>query len=309
MDKLVALEYFKTIARTRNISAAAEELGISQPALSNFVKRQESSVGTTLIDRSTVPITITEAGSAYLKYLEKVDSLGRELSHEIDDIETLQKGNLVVGGAVFFNVAYLPKAIAEFNKLYPGINIEIVDGLVPDITAEALAGRVDVFTTPIKADEDNFCYEEMFNEKIFLCLPPEWDINEELPQPDKDGYAVLREDDFKRLGDNTFIVLHDDQDIGRKMNAIFDKHKFKPQHILTAGQTLTTLELTLAGVGISLITESTLNHYSIEANRKARAYLVDPEICSRTMYAAYPKQRYVSGAAREFIKVLLKYNK
>lgn len=307
MDKLVALEYFRTIARTRNISAAAEELGISQPALSNFVKRQEASVGATLVDRSTVPVTITEAGQAYFEYLEKVDSLNRELSHEIDDLENLQKGNLIVGGAVFFNVAYLPKAIAEFNKLYPGINIEIVDGLVPEITTEALAGRIDLFTTAIKSNEEDLCYEEMFNEKIFLCLPPEWEINNKLPQPGKEGYAKLSDDDFKLLQDCTFIVLHEDQDIGRKMKALFDRHGFQPQHVLTAGQTLTTLELTLAGAGISLITESTLNQYNMD--RKPKLYLIDPEICSRTMYVAYPKNRYIAQATKKFIEVLLKHNK
>lgn len=307
MDKLVALEYFKTIARTRNISAAAEELGISQPALSNFVKRQEASVGAVLVDRSTIPVSITESGQAFIKYLENVESLGRELSHEIEDYETLQKGNLIVGGAVFFNVAYLPKAIAEFNKLYPGINIEIVDGLVPEITAEALAGRIDLFTTAIKSNEEDLCYEEMFKEKIFLCLPPEWEINNKLPQPGKEGYAELSKDDFKLLKDSTFIVLHEDQDIGRKMKAIFDKHGFQPQHVLTAGQTLTTLELTLAGAGISLITESTLNHYNMD--KKPKLYLVNPEICTRTMYVAYPKHRYSSQATKRFIEVLLKHNK
>lgn len=307
MDKLSSSEYFKAIVRTKNISAAAEELGISQPALSAFLKRQEAAIGHTLIDRSTVPVSLTEAGQVYLSYLDKMDILNHELSQELCDIDELKTGSLVIGGATFFNVTYLPAAVAEFNKLYPGIRIEIVDGKVPEIVAQANAGNIDVFTTAVKTDEDLFCYEEMFHEKLFLCIPEEWEINEKLPTTGPEGYAVLKPGDLKLLADSTFILLHEDQDIGHKMNGIFKEFNLHPANTLVAGQTLTTLELTLAGVGISLISESTLSTYS--TNKKPRLYYIDSEFCSRTMYVAYPKMRYVSGATKEFIKALKKHNR
>ena len=307
MEKFSTNEYFNAIVNAGSISAAAEELGISQPALSAYLKRLESSVGATLINRSSNPISLTDAGKAFMNYLENAKMLERKLSQEIDDLEELKRGNIVVGGAVFFNVAYLPAAIAEFNHLYPGIDIEIVDGQIPEITADALAGKIDVFTTAVKDDEENFCYEEMFSEKIFLCIPPDWEVNTKLPKPNAEGYANLSASDFDLLKDSTFITLHNDQDIGRKMNALFKKHSFTPKHTIIGGQTLTTLELTLSGVGISMISESTLQSYKFKD--KPSIYLIDPEICSRSMYIAYPKNQYVSRATTEFIKVLLKYNK
>ena len=80
MDKLSAFEYFKTIARTNSISAAADELGISQPALSAFLKRLEATVGTVLVDRSSVPMSLTDAGKTYLNYLEKADMLNSAMA-------------------------------------------------------------------------------------------------------------------------------------------------------------------------------------------------------------------------------------
>lgn len=306
MDKLSS-EYFKAIVRTKNISAAAEELGISQPALSAFLKRQETAVDHVLIDRSTVPVSLTEAGRVYLDYLDKVDILNHELSQELCDLDELRTGSLVIGGATFFNVTYLPSAIAEFNSLYPGIKIEIVDGTVPEIAAQASAGSIDVFTTAVKTDEKLFCYEKMFNEKLFFCVPENWKINNRLHVQSRDGYSVLQPSDLELFADSTFIMLHEDQDIGCRMNSIFGEYGFSPARTLTAGQMLTTLELTMAGVGISLISESTLSTYA--TNNKLRLYYIDSEFSSRTMYAAYPKQRYVSTATKEFIKTLLKHNK
>ena len=307
MDRITSSEYFRTIVRTKNISAAAEELGISQPALSAFLKRQETAVGHTLIDRSTVPVTLTAAGQVYLNYLDRMDILNLELSEELSDLDDLKTGSLVIGGATFFNVTYLPAAVAEFNNLYPGIRLEIVDGKVPEIEAEANAGNIDMFTTAVKTDEDLFCYEEMFNEKLFLCVPAEWEINNKLPAPGSEGYAVLNSKDLRKLESSTFIVLHEEQDIGRKLNAIFKEFNLSPTNTLIAGQTLTTLELTLAGVGISLISESTLSTYA--TNKKPRIYYIDSEHCSRTMYVAYPRMRYISGATKEFIKTLKKHNR
>lgn len=307
MDKLSAYEYFKVIARTKSISAAADELGISQPALSAFLKRQEVSVGVPLVDRSSTPMSLTEAGKTYLNYLEKADMLMRKTEQEICDIENLKKGHLVIGGAVFFNVSYLPYAVAEFSQIYPGIDVEIVDGKVSEITSMALAGSIDVFTTPAKDDESLFEYEKMFDEKIFLCVPPNWEVNNKLPKASSCGYAELSDRDFDLLKDLPFITLHSGQDIGRKMNALFKKHNFIPSHTIIGGQTLTTLGLTLSGAGISLISESTLKNYKM--SERPCIYLIDPEICSRSMYIAYPKNQYVSRATKEFIKILLKHNK
>ena len=58
------VNYIKTIAEMRSISAAAESLGISQPALSAHLKKTEAEVGAVLFDRSRQPLELTEAGQA-----------------------------------------------------------------------------------------------------------------------------------------------------------------------------------------------------------------------------------------------------
>lgn len=60
--------YIKEVAKQNSFSKAAKELGISQPALSNYIKKIEESVGVLLFDRSISPIEITEFGKIYLAY-------------------------------------------------------------------------------------------------------------------------------------------------------------------------------------------------------------------------------------------------
>ena len=95
----------------------------------------------------------------------------------ISDIEDMRQGSLTIGGASFFNVSYLPGAVSSFSKNYPGIDIEIIDGKIPEIAVKALNGMVDVFIAhPMEMDE-RFHYEKLFNEKIFVCVPQDWDVN------------------------------------------------------------------------------------------------------------------------------------
>ncbi|MBR0127605.1 MAG: LysR family transcriptional regulator, partial [Firmicutes bacterium] len=127
------LDYIKAIAQVHSVSLAAERLGISQPALSAHLRKKEKELGVKLFDRRKQPLELTEAGKAYLEYAEKAASLEDEMHQRLSDIESLQTGHLTIGGASFFNNAYLPQAIVAFQKKYPGIELEIIDGKVPEI--------------------------------------------------------------------------------------------------------------------------------------------------------------------------------
>ena len=313
--------YIKKIAQAKSISVAADQLGISQPALSSYLKKVEGELGVVLFDRSRQPLELTEAGRVYLDYLDEVVVRQKELMKNLSDINDLKTGSLTVGGASFFNVAYLPKAIAAFASENPGIDIEIVDDRVPRLEALAQKGMLDLFITPINDAPDRFVYEELLEENIFLAVPADWEINsrlqdkavsiEELPESEAAAKshrkaAPLTREEFACLCRETFVVLKPDQDIGRKMHALLNSCGCTPERIITAEQTMTTLALTLRGVGVSLITESSIRNCGFAGLPKL--YMANPDICRRKMYIAYPKNKYLSKAARRFAEVLKEHN-
>ena len=302
--------YIKTIADMRSISAAAESLGISQPALSSHLKKIESEIGAVLFDRSRQPLELTEAGRAYLDYLDRALSLEKEMKQAISDIEGLDTGSLTIGGAAFFNVAYLPEAVGDFVRNYPGVDIDIVDGNVPFLAAEALKGRLDLFITPSADEPDRFVYEKLLDEKVYLAVPEDWDINKELAasndadtsQSGGSTGAAITAEQFRSLCSCPFIMLREGQHIGQMMEHLFEKYSCHPEKIIRAEQTLTSLALTMAGVGVSLITDSSIRRSGL--SRFPKLYLADETICTRSMYVAYPRNKYLSKAASEFIKTL-----
>lgn len=353
-------KYIQAIADARNISAAADKLGISQPALSAQLKKLEDHLGVLLFDRTKQPLEMTDAGRVYLRYALRYRALYNEMMQHIADIEDLQQGHLTVGGAASFNVSYLPDAAAEFTSRYPGIEFEIVDGNIPDISIKALNGQIDLFIAPPWKQDERFQYEELLREQIFLCVPPQWPINKELkrwqipiesvlggglnqrePQEvsqgsfkqqvqgkesaacapgrqtheeqtaactskalheESDACALIPQVDFTRFQDLPFVLLKEDQHIGHIMATLFEKYGFEPQRYTVAEQTMTSYSLTLAGVGISLMTESTIRNSVY--GRYPVLYMPDQEICQRMMYVAYSKHKYLPGAAVRFIEIL-----
>lgn len=300
--------YIKAIAEIRSISAAAEMLGITQPALSAYLKKIETELGAAIFDRSSQPLELTDAGRIYIDYLDRSSALKRELLQNISDLQELKTGSITIGGASFFNVSYLPEAVAEFASSYSNVDIEIVDGKVPELSAMAQNGLLDLFITPSNDMDDRFIYEELCDERILLCVPEVWKINDELSagQQTAGGYCSLTGEEFRELCSNTFITLKNNQDIGRRMELLFRKYGCRPARTVIAEQTVTTLALTAAGVGISMVATGSLN--SVSLTNLPVMYYLDDELCRRKIYIAYPKNKYLSGAASEMVSLLKEIN-
>ena len=316
--------YIQIIAELKSISATAETLGISQPALSASLKKKEKELGGIIFDRTKQPLELTEVGKAYLDYVGKQEQLKTELEQRISDISGLKSGHLTIGGATAFNIAYLPKAVGQFKSMYPNIEIRILDRSVPELVNEALKSGLDVFLTPRADDRDRFNYEILLEERLMLCVPNA--IAEEVGlKPSsasksndaksstansggsKSSIAKLSAKDFSALCEYPFVVLRNEQDIGIKMRELCRRYNCEPKNVIMAEQTMTSLALSMSGVGISLVSEGSIKSLGIGED-VVSFYHLDEKICNRKLYTAWPKFKYLSKTTEEFIRVLKETN-
>jgi len=308
--------YILAVLQHGNISKAAEMLGISQPALSSQIRKIESQIGITIFDRTVKPIAITEEGKVYVKYIKKQRELEREFIESLAELDELKKGSLTLGGASFFNVSYLSNAIASFSKKFPNIDVTVIDGNMQEISDKAINHELDLFIAPPWNMDERFVYEKISSERIFLCVPAEWSINSKIKefQIPKDTILSGKTEqwikakgknayvNFKVFKDEAFIKLGENQHIGNIMAKLFSKYEFQPNGCISVEQTMTSYALTLAGAGISLVTEGSLKNGHLK--EYPLFYLIDESLGKRDMFVAYLKQRYLSRAAKEFIYVL-----
>ena len=316
--------YIQIIAELKSISATAETLGISQPALSASLKKKEKELGGIIFDRTKQPLELTEVGKAYLDYVGKQEQLKTELEQRISDISGLKSGHLTIGGATAFNIAYLPKAVGQFKSLYPNIEIRILDRSVPELVNEALKGGLDVFLTPRADDKDRFNYEILLEERLMLCVPKAIakevgletssdvksngaKLNGAKSSTASSSTAKLSAKDFANLCEYPFVVLRNEQDIGIKMRELCRRYNCEPKNVIMAEQTMTSLALSMSGVGISLVSEGSIKSLGI-GDDVVSFYHLDEKICNRKLYTAWPKFKYLSKTTEEFIRVLKETN-
>ena len=310
------IPYLKAILSYQNLSIAAEKLSISQPALSTALKKTEEQLGALIFDRSQKPWKLTEIGEWYYQYGTDYYNRVDELKSKVIDIRELKCGKLRIGGSNLFNTTYLTKAISAFTVKYPGIEITLVDGTVPELLNKVQLGEIDLFLTPNFIQDSNITYEKIFNERILLCVPRNYKINLEL-----EDYQIEKEDimqgntsnfeqtikqvSMRMFKDYSFILLQESQQIGKMFRKMMKEEEVHPKKIIYTNQMTTSFALTNAGMGISLISETAIRYGNFK--EFPIFYLCNTDICKREMSIGYYTERYLSNAAKEFIQIIKYY--
>ena len=129
--ELRSLHYFLTVAREQSISAAAESLHISQPALSTQLKAMEEELGKQLLIRGTKgsrKVVLTEEGMILRRRAEEILSLVQKAEEEITRSDETIVGDVVIGAGETDNVRLLAQAAKGLQKQYPDIHYHISSG-------------------------------------------------------------------------------------------------------------------------------------------------------------------------------------
>lgn len=129
--ELRTLHYFLTVAREQSISAAAESLHISQPALSTQLKGMEAELGKQLLIRGTKgsrKVVLTEEGMILRRRAEEILSLVQKAEEEITRSDETIAGDVVIGAGETDSVRLLARAAREMQKQYPDIHYHISSG-------------------------------------------------------------------------------------------------------------------------------------------------------------------------------------
>lgn len=119
------VKVFQTVARHQSFSKAAQELFISQPAVSMHVKQLEKSLGLSLFEQIGKRIYLTEAGQALYDYSLKIFNLLDETRTTLEELRGMQRGSLNVAADTTAGVYVVPKYLGEFHRRYPDVNIAL----------------------------------------------------------------------------------------------------------------------------------------------------------------------------------------
>ena len=151
------MEYYLAVTREGNISAAAEALHVSQPALSRQIKDLEEELGVTLFERGSRRIRLTEEGMILKRRAEEMVRLMQMTESEISLAHSRLSGEIHIGAGESRAFHYLSETAAEIRREYPDIHFTITSGDTADLKDQLDSGLIDIAL--IFTDYDHTLYQ------------------------------------------------------------------------------------------------------------------------------------------------------
>ena len=184
---------FLRVADTLHFGRAAEELHLSQPALSQRIKTLERDVGTALFDRNRRGVRLTDAGSAFLAPARAIVAHGE---HAVDLARRASNGlhgRIRLGFTVVASYTTLPLTVQRYRATYPDVMLDLVE-ITSLAVEEALhVGAIDLGILHPPLERRGLVHQPLASEPLMLAIPAGHRLSdsEELGFADLAGFPLL----------------------------------------------------------------------------------------------------------------------
>ena len=301
--------YIIAIYEEGSFSKAAQRLYISQPSLSASVKRIEDKIRLPLFDRSTSPISLTEAGREYIHYAMEIEEKEHSFERYISDLTNTVTGTVKVGGTSLFSSFLLPFMISEFNSFYPDVTFEIIEDSTKNLLEKLCLGTIDIIIDNRAIDDVAIKSTVYKKETLLLAVPRVFEVNNRLSEYCLSARDIKAERhlsdkynvDLTNFSECAFILLNPENDTGKRANILFKKHNINPQKIFFLDQQVTAHNISRTGAGVCFVSDTLIKHTG-DGDELCYYKLSDKEI-TRNIYFHRKTNHYLSTACKKFIEL------
>ena len=269
------------------MTKASEELHISQPAISQSIKKLEEQLGGILFLRSNKGMQLTEEGKMFYEYVKGALTLINNAENEFTSFKNLSKGEIKIGCSTTLTKLILIDVLKKFHKEYPNININITNDLTSNLIKNLKIGKLDF----VIFNESNVKENSLYLEKI-----------KELKQgfiynPDFYKDNVTNFEDLNNLP----LILQKGESNSRKLLdhiALKNNVKLIPKMEVVSQELITEFTNIGLGVGFSIIDLARRNY------KKLKELKINKKIPDINIYLATNNSLSLTFASKKFIEYL-----
>ena len=297
------LRYVLVLAHEGSFSRAADALGITQPSLSQYVKKIEKELGIDLFDRSGGNVRVTDAGRVYIETGRKILDLEQKMERKFEDLSSFRSGSIVVGVSPHRCIHLMPEIVKRFQKLYPGMHLVIEERSGTSLLDDAEHGQFDLCIANLPVDEKIFAYQLLMKEEVLLAVNTESSLYRKLRET-----AVRMEDrkypavDYKELAGEAFIVLSQNQPTQKILDDACVTAGFSVRTAVECRTIETQFAMVRAGIGAALVPSGISKFSNAE---KVAFFSFVQAIPYRDMAIVYRKEQYLSRTVKDLIQIML----
>ena len=279
------LEIFVVVAELCGFTLAAQQLGISQSAVSHALKKLEEDLGVSLIERNKSQAELTVAGVRLLPRAREILGLSETIRQESADIKGLQLGSLRIGSfGPTSSLRLLPMILDGYRKQFPNIEVRIDEGNDQQVVQWLQERRVDVGFVVLP--DERFDTFALIEDQMVALIPKSHSL------ADKDKILL------KDLSRVPFILT--EAGSAQLISKLFAAEDLIPDIRYRTTQLMTTIALVAKGEGVALVAELALPQ-ALQTDGYVVRQLA-PQY-TRTIGLALHSTRQASPATQAFIKM------
>jgi DNA-binding transcriptional LysR family regulator len=162
------LKVFYTVAQRLNFTKAADELHISQPAVTKHIKEIESQFKVALFDRRGNKVVLSPAGGVLLNHTENILKIYRQIEFDLNQFNETFKGVLHLGSSTSVTQYILPPLLARFHSIHQEVKVELLNGNSEQIENALLSKNIEMGVVESKSKRREINYTPFLKDEIVL---------------------------------------------------------------------------------------------------------------------------------------------
>ncbi len=239
------LKIFEAVARHLSFSRAAEELHLTQPAVSMQVQALEDQAGLPLTEQAGKKVRLTAAGEELARQARRIAEQLREVGEALAALKGVEAGRLKIG-VVSTAKYFAPSLLAEFRRRHPGVELELTvnnRGTVVRQLAENIIDLAIMGTPPAEFETVATVFAE--HPLVFIAAPDH-------------RLADKRSIDPSQLTEETLLIREPGSGTRAALERFLEEHRVSAGAVMQLGNNETIKQAVMAGLGLSFISEHTV---------------------------------------------------
>ncbi len=293
--KLSRLYTFVKLAEFGSFSEVAEELKLTQPAVSIQIKALEEHFNVQLVKRKSDGVILTVEGEQLYRAAQEIIGIWENVGQKINQLQDLVKGELTFGASTIPAEYFLPELIVDFCQSYPLVDLKMEVGDSGSVIQNLHKRRYDLGIVGVKPKEDELVAMPIASDQLVLIVSKDHPFG-------KKG-KVKKEDLFRER----FIFREEGSGTRKAMQKGLAQMGLKESDLQFAaqlGSTESVIAAVEAGLGISIV--SSLAARRAENLQRLRVVLIDGFEVQRNFFLIYTKEQGDKDLIKRFIEYMPK---
>ena len=288
------LKIFYLAAKKRNLSVAAAELFITQPAVTKGLQRLQEYYDMKFVNHIGKKLVLTDAGEVLYEIAEKIFELESKAEESIRDFQERKRGRIRILSSESFGDYYLPRIIIPFSKAYPLVRITMNILPTEQVIENTATLNNDLGFISYPVEHKKLLVKEVLEDQLVIITPPDHPLGR---------YPTLEPSNLE----DQLLIMHETGSAPRKaLENYIRKNDLSVSIHLELSSNRAIKRAVEDGIGIALISRKVANE-EIRNKRLQAIPLSDPSM-TRKFYMVHHKDKYLSESLQNFIDMVFKWS-